>query len=272
MKHSLIALLLVTATLLGREASALTVTPTSDPNLLANTILGAGVAISNAAYSANTGNGSGTFTGGIGSGIGIATGIILTTGTATGAVGPNTLDNFTGFGTFSQLDFEFTTTTGSVFFNYVFASEEYNEFTNSQFNDAFTLQVDGVNIALIPGTSTPVQINTVNGGNPFGTNASHPELFHNNDPSDGGPFFDIQYDGFTSMFTAQATGLALGTTHTMSFFITDTSDSNLDSAVFIEGGSFGGVPPPIGVPEPGAGLLILIGLGAAAGLRRRRRR
>lgn len=272
MKHFVIALLLVTAILVGREASALTVTPTSDPDVLANVILGTGVAISNATYSANTGNGSGTFTGGIASGIGIGTGIILTSGTAAGAVGPNTLDNFTGAGTFSRLDFEFTTTTGGVFFNYVFASEEYNEFTNSQFNDAFTLQVDGVNIALIPGTSTPVQINTVNGGNPFGTSASHPELFHNNDPSDGGPFFDLQYDGFTDVFTAQATGLALGTTHTMSFFITDTSDSNLDSAVFVEGGSFGGEPPAAGVAEPGAGLLILAGLAAAARLRRRRRR
>jgi hypothetical protein len=204
----LIALLLVTIVLLGREASALTVTPTSDPNLLANTILGAGVAISNAAYSANTGNGSGTFTGGSGSGIGIGTGIILTTGTATGAVGPNTLDNFTGSGTFSQLDFEFTTTTGGVFFNYVFASEEYNEFTNSQFNDAFTLQVDGVNIALIPGTSTPSRSTRSTGATRSARNASHPESSTTTTSRMAGRSFDIQYDGFTSVFTAQATGLA----------------------------------------------------------------
>ena len=250
-------------------ASALTVTTTSDANVLTNTILGPGITIvGTPTYSANTTGGSGTFSGGLASGIGINSGIILTTGTAAGAVGPNNQDGFTGSGTFSQLDFDFTSAGGSVFFNYVFASEEYNEFTNSQFNDSFTLKVDGTNIALIPSTTTPVQINTVNGGNPFGTGASNPQYFVNNDLNDGGPFHNIQYDGFTKVFTATTT-VGAGTHH-MEFFITDLGDSSLDSAVFVQAGSFSENETP--VPLPATLLLMGAGLVAMGGYARTARR
>ena len=271
MKSSMRALALgVLATMaVAAPASALTVTTTSDANVLTNTILGPGITIvGTPTYSANTTGGSGTFSGGLGSGIGINSGIILTTGTAAGAVGPNNSDSFTGSGTFSQLDFNFTSAGGNVFFNYVFASEEYNEFTNSQFNDSFTLKVDGTNIALIPSTTTPVQINTVNGGNPFGTNASNPQYFVNNDLNDGGPFHNIQYDGFTKVFTATTT-VGAGTHH-MEFFITDLGDSSLDSAVFVQAGSFSENETP--VPLPATLLLMGAGLVAMGGYARTARR
>lgn len=63
-----------------------------------------------------------------------------------------------------MLEFDFTTTGGNLFFSFVFASEEYNEYVNSSFNDVFGFFVNGVNIALVPGTSTPVAINSVNCG------------------------------------------------------------------------------------------------------------
>ncbi|OOP55722.1 MAG: hypothetical protein AYP45_13160 [Candidatus Brocadia carolinensis] len=47
-------------------------------------------------------------------------------------------------------------------FQYVFASEEYNEFVGAGFNDVFGFFVDGVNIALIPSTTMPVAIDNVN--------------------------------------------------------------------------------------------------------------
>ena len=57
----------------------------------------------------------------------------------------------------------------SLVFNYVFASEEYLEFVGAGVNDAFAFILTGVtvpypstNIALIPGTSTPVSIDDVN--------------------------------------------------------------------------------------------------------------
>ncbi len=77
------------------------------------------------------------------------------------------------------LEFDFVPTQGTASFRYVFASDEYLEFVD-QFNDVFAFYVDGVNIALIPGTNTPVAINTVNPGD----NAS---FFVNNPSGDRRP-------------------------------------------------------------------------------------
>lgn len=258
------------------SASAISVTGTDDGTLLANTILGSGITISNVNYSdGSNAVQSGTFSGGLSSGLSMDKGIIMTTGFATDAPGPNTSDslskntNAPGDADLSALSgnatndaavlkFDFDSTGGNLFFNFQFASEEYNEYTNSKFNDVFAFFLDGTNIALIPGTTEPVSINTVNGGNPLGTNASNPGLFNNNDPSDGGPFFDLQYDGFTDMFTAKAMGLTAGT-HSMELAIADASDSSLDSAVFIQANSLSDIPPTASVPEPT--MLALVGLG-----------
>ncbi len=258
--------------LLTAPAHAVNIITTSDANVLVNSILGSGITISNVTYNGAS-VASGNFTDGLSSGIGIDTGIILTSGNATLAPGPNTQDNATGnnglsgdadlnslipgFNTFdaSTLQFDFISATGDLFFNYVFASEEYNEFANTSFNDVFGFFLDGVNIALLPGTTTPVSINNVNGGNPLGTNAQNPQFFNNNDPSNGSPFFNIQYDGFTKVFTASAKGLSAGN-HTIKLAIADAGDRILDSAVFIQGGTFSSEPPK-SVPEPTTMLGIL---------------
>lgn len=272
-------LLLGAVAILGcSQAMAIVVTGTDDGSVLVNNILGSGITASNITYSDGTDyTQSGTFTGGVSSGLSMDTGIILTSGAATDAEGPNSSDGLTkntnaagdtdlnaltgGFTTndAAVLEFDFTTAGGDLFFNFQFASEEYNEFTNSQFNDVFAFFVDDVNIALIPGTTDPVTINNVNGGNPLGTNATNPDLFNCNDPSDCGVSFDLEYDGFTDLFVAQALGLGAGDHH-IKIAIADTSDSSLDSGVFIQGGSFSD-KPPIETPEPG--ILALLGLGLA---------
>lgn len=274
-KHS--AFILLGLGLVSSPAHAtVMVGATADANTLANIISGSGVTISGAKY-----NGaplaSGTFTGGSSAGIGIDTGIILTTGNAKDAEGPNnadgtTIDNPTGgdpelsalingatTNDAASLTLDFTTTGGDLFFNYVFASEEYNEYVNSSYNDVFGFFLDGNNIALIPGTTTPVSINNVNGGKPFGANAKNPQFYNNNDPNDPGPpSFNIEYDGFTKVFQAQALNLKPGT-HTIKLAIADAGDSGLDSAVFIQGGSFSDVPAtPIPFEfSPSFGLLVL---------------
>ncbi|MEM1172048.1 MAG: choice-of-anchor L domain-containing protein [Cyanobacteria bacterium P01_H01_bin.35] len=212
---------------------------------------------------------SGIFTDGLSSGIGIDQGIILTTGKAEDAEGSNDSDEtttqnnlpgdsdlnglITGAATQDAtiLEFDFETEGGDLFFNYVFASEEYVEWTNSTYNDVFGFFLNGENIALIPGTTTPVAINTVNDGNPEpgeDPTPNNPEFFNNNDRNYGGPFFDIEYDGFTNVFTAQALGLDPGS-HTIKLAIADTGDQAWDSAVFIQAQSFSDVETPYGETE-----------------------
>ena len=112
----------------GNANAGLVVTADTNANNLANSILGAGVSISNAAYSGDTGStGSGHFTGGLSAGVGFDTGILLTTGSVNNAPGPNNTSSATGEGTFSKIDFDFTFNSGnSLFFNYFFDWEEYN--------------------------------------------------------------------------------------------------------------------------------------------------
>jgi hypothetical protein len=244
--------------------AALTVTTSSTAATLVNSILGPGITVvpGSQTYSGANLGASGFFAGGNsvgGGGLGIDTGLILTTGNAVGAIGPNNTGSYSGSGAATTLSFNFNTAGGDLFFNYVFASEEYNEYVGSGFNDTFTFKVDGTNIALIPSTSTPVTINNVN----LGSNSA---FYRNNSP---GPFTGLQYDGLTTVLQAKALGLSAGTHH-IDLFITDVGDSSYDSAVFIQGGSF--ADHPTGTTPDSGSTVGLLGLGLAglAYIRRRR--
>ena len=231
-------------------------TPPSDAFAaeLVEILLGEGVSFSNATFTGNEAS-AGQFTDGIARGIGIEQGVILSTGNIFDAEGPNELDETTtDFGTAGDpdldaivapnstndaavLQFDFVAVEEELNFQYVFASEEYNEFVGSEFNDVFGFFLNGENIALIPGTTTPVAINNVNDG-------LNSEFYRNNARELGVPTpFDTEFDGFTAAFTAQAT-VTPGETNTIKLVIADTSDAILDSAVFLAGGSFGGVQDP----------------------------
>jgi subtilisin-like proprotein convertase family protein len=226
--------------------------PLLTPTILVNGLLGSGVTASNIVYTGDN-RGAGVFTDfqepGFDQGIGADSGVILATGRVTDAIGPNLSDSMTtSFNTPGDpqlnaivaplttndaaiLEFDFVPAGNTVTFQYVFASDEYTEFQNTSFTDLFAFFVENVNVALVPGMTTPVSINTVN-------TVFNNQFFRNNDPSFGTPTpFTIAYDGFTSIFTATA-NVTPGVSHHMKFAIADTLDTAFDSAVFLISGSF----------------------------------
>lgn len=185
---------------------------------------------------------------------GINSGLIMTSGSIDNAIGPNkttftSQDNqmpgylpmdTLGFDA-TIIDFDLVSSTNLMTFKYVFASEEYNEYVGSVFNDQFSFFISGpgysqpTNIALIPGSTTPVSINNVN----MGLNPVH---YINNDTLGGlipdpNRFNTFEYDGLTRVLTTTNLNLVPGATYHLKLVIQDVGDHIYDSGVFIEGGS-----------------------------------
>ena len=195
-------------------------------------------------------------------------GVLLTTGNGVGAIGPNTLGsatnntpatanvstdqalNLIAAGTVTNgvvLEFDFIPAGDSVSFNYLFASDEYPEFSPSSFNDAFGFILwgpgisgpytlagypsGGMNLALIPGTSTPVTINNI------GPGATQNPAFYVNNLSGAAYGSAIQYDGSTTLLSA-GSSVECGKVYHMKLAIANVGDQAYDSGVFLRESSF----------------------------------
>ena len=173
-----------------------------------NVLVGGGVTVSGVTYNGGPANvpvlNVGEFTNPGATDVGLAQGMILGSGDITmasqlntggssskhgtnpGAVGTDPdLNGISSVTIYDEciVEFDFIPDGDSIKFNYVFSSEEYEEFVCSNFNDAFGFFLTGPNplggtynaqnIALVPDpaawptvsfTSTPVAINTINPG------------------------------------------------------------------------------------------------------------
>jgi hypothetical protein len=146
----------------------------------------------------------------------------------------------------SVLEFDFITVSDSAVFNFVFGSEEYNEFVNSTFNDVFAFFISGPgitglqNIAMLPVfPPVPVSINNLNNGYSIpATPASGPctncAYFQDNTLGT----YTTEYDGLTSILMAVAANLQPGETYHLKIAIADVGDHAYDSGVIIQTGSF----------------------------------
>ena len=150
-----------------------------------------------------------------------------------------------------SLEFDFVPSSNVASFNFVFSSDEYTAWINSTFNDVFAFFVSGPgitgpfnappgfpggaqNVALVPGTNTPITISTiypagVPGEPPAGLN---PQLYVSNA---GGTTHT--HNGFTVPIPIEL-NVQCGETYHFRFAIGDGSDTYLNTAVFLEAGSF----------------------------------
>gem|GEM_PF-1504792 len=233
-------------TLLAGEARALSVSSYTNVDDLAQSLLVPGWSPVPGSVTATlaTTDAIGTFDNA--ADIGITNGVLLTSGTIFNALGPNNSPSATGPGALSSLSFDFVAVSPGISWRYVFASEEYEEYVGSVFNDFFSLTLNGENLALIPGTSSDVAINSVN--------QLSNTAFYRSNVGAALNAFDTQYDGLTTVLTASKDDLTVGETYTVEFMVTDVGDEAYDSGVFIGANSVvfdGGSPDsPLIPPAP----------------------
>lgn len=203
-------------------------------------------------------------------------GIVLSTGKASNAAGPATnsgdgsvawldddqLTNYlngvlptTTYHNATVLEFDFVPISDNMSFDFIFASNEYGSFQCS-YSDAFAFFLtDNVtntttNLAIVPNTTDPISVITVRKG------IHSPEDWQTGEPECGdvnGQYFDklydpafnglaanlapINYKGHTVKMQASSAVIP-GRSYKIKLVVQDRQDSILDSAVFIEAGSF----------------------------------
>jgi gliding motility-associated-like protein len=279
-----IASLFLFGFLLSEASAQLSVDNSIGPDAaVEDVLLGEGVVVSGITFSGDQ-NQIGSFDGsaaniGLQNGIMLASGDVLFAQTGSDGLGSGGNENTGGslgggnFGvndpdldllsTFNTndavvLEFDFVPSGDSIVFQYVFGSEEYNEYVCGTVNDAFGFFLSGpgisgpfdndaVNLAIVPDTDIPVTINTVNNGT-VGNNGSegnctqvspdwdqNTEYFIDNDLNQAPEA--VEYDGFTVVMTA-ATSVICGETYHIKMAIADGGDTAFDSGVFLEAASF----------------------------------
>ena len=204
-------------------------------------------------------------------------GIVLTSGDVTAVPGPNLntegsggwsgdadLEAFTGASNTNDasfIQFDFVPLTDQLSFNFIMASEEYNQNFECTFSDAFafilTDLTTGVaeNLAVLPGTTTPIQVTNIRPEVDGQCAAVNEEFFgqYNFLPFNDENTSATNMNGQTVELTA-ISDVIIGNTYTIKMVVADDTDTAFNMAVFIEAGSFN-----IGSTDLGDDLLIASG-------------
>ena len=266
---------------------------TTNPSIndLVARIQGPGITITNPQITRSNGNQLTLFSDGTQAGLAIDTGITMATMQPANIYSTNgsrqTSDTMggTGNGTdpdllaidgnarFDTVVFEFDVTMGDntklLLVNYQFASEEYNEYVGSRFNDAFGFFVSGgdlngttyniarvvnPNIFTTPANLTnfpPVTVNNVNNGTlgrfddatPQDLTNSQYFIDNNGDYDNPGPGpIDVEFDGITVGLNGTLDNLTPGVTYHFKMALADVGDAAWDTGVFIN--SINGIRAP----------------------------
>ena len=260
----LVALWQLSSTAKAQVTTATGQTPT---NYVQNTLIGQGLQVSNVTFQGNPNTQIGTFSGN-NSNLGLTNGIVLSTGqinppngffpnaniTSAGTPGWAPLSsyyqsiygNFANTNNAAVLTFNFVPQGDTIRFRYVFASKEYNNYVTTQFNDIFAFFLTGpnpqggnytnTNVALIPNTNQPVTINSVNNGQSWACGSgpcTNCQYYVDNCNQNNGHGFG----GATVPMWAEARVVPCST-YTITLAVADIIDGALNSAVFLEAGSF----------------------------------
>lgn len=141
----------------------------------------------------------------------------------------------------TTLEFDFTPLTNFLSFDYIFASNEYKDESPCQYSDGFAFLIkekgstaNYQNLALIPGTSTPVSSINIHLATPLGGCPAVNANYYNGNNTLSSP---INYAGQTVVMNAQ-TNVVAGTTYHIKLVIADDKNQYYDSAVFLKAGSF----------------------------------
>ncbi|MCB0822816.1 MAG: choice-of-anchor L domain-containing protein [Bacteroidales bacterium] len=240
------------------------------PESLVYKIVGPGIVYDNITFQ-GAAHARGTFANGDSTILGINNGIFLTSGIGSNLPGPNnscsasanngmpghpSLNAITTSTTYDAavLEFDFIPNGDTLVVNYVFGSEEYNDWT-TPFSDVIGIFITGPNpaggyysdknIGIVPGTvNMPVNCNTINNGSaPCGVVPTGPctncQYFQDN--SNG---LTLQFDGLTTVLTAFILVVPLETYH-VKLGVADAGDGVVDSGIFIEDSGFRVTNPPL---------------------------
>ena len=143
--------------------------------------------------------------------------------------------------TATVLEFDFTPLTNFLSFDYIFASIEYYNTSPCSYSDGFAFlikeNIPGTiykNLAVIPGTTTPVSSKNIHLAIPQGGCPAMNEQYFNGYNNSTSP---INYSGQTVVMNAQ-TDVVAGKSYHIKLVIANDKNEFYDSAVFLKAGSF----------------------------------